>query len=617
MSLCGGTDSCHSIVLLNTTVCQKGEKPLWGLHPERVTREVVMCNHVWEKIRLVCLKRKTWSSKFTDPSVLPPAGQRGEVPHQSHLHLSPDQRLWGGRLPDAGPVLRRRWRGHQQLSHPEPAQVGGSFDRGEGFTHAERAAIWRFQYCFFDCALHSFIAALLSGVRRPVQALPAALRPASQRQRADDSGAEPEHAALQPGNLRESQQRQGESLHRAAVWMVPSFNSGAVAADGKGLKQDHPVAVAGSHASTFYTVFHCTASVSWEQLTLLASTTLSPCLVSQHTLEKPLCCNSCSTGGTRQAHLTWISETQQCQLKLMFHHQTSIVIRLCTLLQETSEILFCLLLLVASKVLSDRRLLSEKLEIGQLYPCPGRKPTPSRFTASRPHVLLPTGVLPARGPPRRRPAAVRRPGVPSDQLQQVQHSALPLLLWLRLQTPGGRLAAQDGPEGQDAQGRNEGMKQLVNYKHSSHSRRCELRTDAWRKFSLVTERLHKITQTTWLDLSPTKILKNTKGDERVVPMSSWTVASHNDEPQVWYQEGFYPSEPVFVPSPDAVDEDDGAILSVVLTPSQVRLLLDSGHTQQRVQELQLPTGWNTGAIHPKSKSSDFQEKFTQIELFDW
>lgn len=40
--------------------------------------------------------------------------------------------------------------------------------------------------------------------------------------------------------------------------------------------------------------------------------------------------------------------------------------------------------------------------------------------------------------------------------------------------------------------------------------------------------------------------------------------------QVWHQKGFYPSEPVFVPSPDAVEEDDGVILSVVLTPSQVR-----------------------------------------------
>lgn len=38
--------------------------------------------------------------------------------------------------------------------------------------------------------------------------------------------------------------------------------------------------------------------------------------------------------------------------------------------------------------------------------------------------------------------------------------------------------------------------------------------------------------------------------------------------KVWYQKGFYPSEPVFVPSPGAEEEDDGVILSVVLTPSQ-------------------------------------------------
>ncbi|XP_042355419.1 beta,beta-carotene 9',10'-oxygenase-like isoform X1 [Plectropomus leopardus] len=38
--------------------------------------------------------------------------------------------------------------------------------------------------------------------------------------------------------------------------------------------------------------------------------------------------------------------------------------------------------------------------------------------------------------------------------------------------------------------------------------------------------------------------------------------------KVWYQKGFFPSEPVFVPSPDATDEDDGVILSVILTPSQ-------------------------------------------------
>ncbi|XP_030648615.1 beta,beta-carotene 9',10'-oxygenase [Chanos chanos] len=36
--------------------------------------------------------------------------------------------------------------------------------------------------------------------------------------------------------------------------------------------------------------------------------------------------------------------------------------------------------------------------------------------------------------------------------------------------------------------------------------------------------------------------------------------------KVWSQPGFYPSEPVFVPKPDAEEEDDGVILSAVLTP---------------------------------------------------
>lgn len=39
--------------------------------------------------------------------------------------------------------------------------------------------------------------------------------------------------------------------------------------------------------------------------------------------------------------------------------------------------------------------------------------------------------------------------------------------------------------------------------------------------------------------------------------------------QVWKHEGLYPSEPVFVPSPSAAEEDDGVILSVVITPNQV------------------------------------------------
>lgn len=39
--------------------------------------------------------------------------------------------------------------------------------------------------------------------------------------------------------------------------------------------------------------------------------------------------------------------------------------------------------------------------------------------------------------------------------------------------------------------------------------------------------------------------------------------------KVWKHGGLYPSEPVFVPSPSAMEEDDGVILSVVITPNQV------------------------------------------------
>ena len=41
--------------------------------------------------------------------------------------------------------------------------------------------------------------------------------------------------------------------------------------------------------------------------------------------------------------------------------------------------------------------------------------------------------------------------------------------------------------------------------------------------------------------------------------------------QVWREDGFYPSEPVFVPVPGASKEDDGVILSVVITPNQVNV----------------------------------------------
>lgn len=47
----------------------------------------------------------------------------------------------------------------------------------------------------------------------------------------------------------------------------------------------------------------------------------------------------------------------------------------------------------------------------------------------------------------------------------------------------------------------------------------------------------------------------------------------------WYQAGFYPGEPVFVPSPAAKGEDDGVLLSVVLDIAKDRsflLVLDAG-----------------------------------------
>ncbi|CAL8336091.1 unnamed protein product [Boreogadus saida] len=38
--------------------------------------------------------------------------------------------------------------------------------------------------------------------------------------------------------------------------------------------------------------------------------------------------------------------------------------------------------------------------------------------------------------------------------------------------------------------------------------------------------------------------------------------------KVWERPGLYPSEPVFVPSPDATEEDDGVVMAVVITPNK-------------------------------------------------
>ncbi|XP_029029081.1 carotenoid-cleaving dioxygenase, mitochondrial isoform X2 [Betta splendens] len=74
--------------------------------------------------------------------------------------------------------------------------------------------------------------------------------------------------------------------------------------------------------------------------------------------------------------------------------------------------------------------------------------------------------------------------------------------------------------------------------------------------------------------------------------------------KVWYQRGFYPSEPVFVASPDAVEEDDGVILSVVLTPSQDKgtfLLVLEAKTMEELGRanvpVNIPYGFH-GAFNP-------------------
>uniref|UniRef100_A0A673JE69 Beta,beta-carotene 9',10'-oxygenase-like n=1 Tax=Sinocyclocheilus rhinocerous TaxID=307959 RepID=A0A673JE69_9TELE len=49
--------------------------------------------------------------------------------------------------------------------------------------------------------------------------------------------------------------------------------------------------------------------------------------------------------------------------------------------------------------------------------------------------------------------------------------------------------------------------------------------------------------------------------------------------KVWRHAGLFPSEPVFVPAPDAKDEDDGVVMSVVITPREKKssflLVLDA------------------------------------------
>ncbi|XP_061407032.1 carotenoid-cleaving dioxygenase, mitochondrial-like [Lethenteron reissneri] len=69
------------------------------------------------------------------------------------------------------------------------------------------------------------------------------------------------------------------------------------------------------------------------------------------------------------------------------------------------------------------------------------------------------------------------------------------------------------------------------------------------------------------------------GFQHVIPNSLIKVDVTTKETKHWQVDGYYPSEPVFVPSPGAEGEDEGAVLSVVISPDKEKpsflLVLDA------------------------------------------
>lgn len=69
------------------------------------------------------------------------------------------------------------------------------------------------------------------------------------------------------------------------------------------------------------------------------------------------------------------------------------------------------------------------------------------------------------------------------------------------------------------------------------------------------------------------------GFQHLIGDSLVKVDIETKQTKVWKEEGFYPSEPIFVPYPDSAEEDNGVILSAVLTPHQEKniflLVLDA------------------------------------------
>jgi beta,beta-carotene 9',10'-dioxygenase len=81
----------------------------------------------------------------------------------------------------------------------------------------------------------------------------------------------------------------------------------------------------------------------------------------------------------------------------------------------------------------------------------------------------------------------------------------------------------------------------------------------------------------------------------------------------WYEEGCYPGEPVFVATPEAADEDDGVILSVVLDAKKgasFLLILDASSFRELARaevSHHIPFGFNGNYFAGMSGPESFRE----------
>ncbi|CAL8248727.1 unnamed protein product [Merluccius merluccius] len=58
-------------------------------------------------------------------------------------------------------------------------------------------------------------------------------------------------------------------------------------------------------------------------------------------------------------------------------------------------------------------------------------------------------------------------------------------------------------------------------------------------------------------------------DQDLVNLSYCKATAKKTRPgEVWRHPGLFPSEPVFVPAPNAAEEDDGVVMSVIITPEE-------------------------------------------------